>query len=270
MRTVVNGIGLGYDVRGEGSQSLVLLHAFPLHRRMWAAQAEALAALGGIQVVTLDFRGCGESDGGDGPATMEQLAADTLGVLDALDLGSVVLGGISMGGYVAFACLRQFPERVRGLLLADTRATADTPEGRVAREATARFVEEHGAAALFDRDAEKLFGHVTRREQPDIVARARSIAAENSAAGLAAAARGMALRPDATDLLPHITCPALIIVGEQDAITPVADARALLERIPDAEFEVIADAGHLSNLERPEAFTAPVAHFLRERVPPRD
>ncbi|GAC1453843.1 MAG: hypothetical protein PVSMB4_14520 [Ktedonobacterales bacterium] len=201
---------------------------------------------------------------------MEQFAADTLGLLDTLNLGSVVLGGISMGGYVAFACLRQFPERVRGLILADTRAGADTPEERAAREATARYVAEHGPAALFDRDAERLFGHVTLNEHPEIVARGRAIAAKNSAAGLAAAARGMALRSDATDLLPHIACPTLIIVGEQDALAPVAEARTLLARIPDAGFEVITDAGHLANLERPEKFTEVVARFLREQVPPRD
>jgi pimeloyl-ACP methyl ester carboxylesterase len=182
-------------------------------------------------------------------------------------LGSVVLGGLSMGGYAAFACLRRAPERVRGLILADTRATADTEAGRAAREATARYVEEHGAAALVKRDVDKLFGHVTQREHPEIINRARIMASENSPAGVAAASRGMALRDDATTLLPYIACPTLIIVGEQDALTPVADARLLFERIPDAQLEVLADAGHLSNLERPEAFTDLVAQFLRERVP---
>jgi pimeloyl-ACP methyl ester carboxylesterase len=114
---------------------------------------------------------------------------------------------------------------------------------------------------------EKYFGHVTVHEHPEIVERGRALAAANSPAGVAAASRGMALRADATDLLPHIACPTLVLVGEQDALTPVADARLLFEHIPDAQLEVIADAGHFSNLERPESFTAAVARFLRAGVP---
>jgi 3-oxoadipate enol-lactonase len=174
-----------------------------------------------------------------------------------------------MGGYVAFACLRSFPERVNGLILADTRATADTADGRANRETAARLVEEQGVVALFERDAPKLFGSVTLHDRPDVLAFARDIAAANRPEGVAAASRGMALRPDSTELLPQIACPTLVIVGEQDALTPVADARVLFERIPNAQLEIITDAGHLSNLERPDVFTDHVARFLREAVAAR-
>lgn len=267
MRAQINGINLGYEVRGDGRVALVLLHAFPLHRGMWDVQARALAQ-SGVRVIIPDVRGCGESDVTPGPTTMDQAAEDVRALLDVLGERSVVLGGLSMGGYIAFACMRLFAERVRGLLLADTRATADTAEGRAAREATARYVMDHSAAALFDRDAGRLFSAVTLHERADVLARGRAIAAANAPEGLAALSLGMALRPDATEMLPAIACPTLIIVGEQDAITPVADARAMFERIPDAELAVMADAGHLSNLERPDIFTERVARFLKERVTP--
>jgi pimeloyl-ACP methyl ester carboxylesterase len=265
MRMRVNGINLGYDVRGDGPLTLVLLHAFPLQRHMWDSQAEALAARG-IRVVTSDLRGCGESDVGPGPSTMEQHAQDVLGLLDGLGIEQAALGGLSMGGYAVFACLRAWPQRVRGVILADTRATADTEQGRQAREATAQLAEEQGSVAIFDRDKDKLFGAVTLHERPDVIERGRELARANTGQGIAAAARGMALRTDSTDLLPHIGCPALVIVGEQDALTPVTDARAIFERIPDAQLEVITDAGHLSNLERPTMFSNLLARFFDERL----
>ena len=269
MRVQVNhGIRLGYDMSGTGSQTLVLLHAFPLQRRMWEAQAASLAASGAARVVTVDLRGFGESDVVPGPATMEQMAEDVRGLLDALGLEQVALCGLSMGGYVAFACMRSFSDRVHGLILADTRATADTEQGHANRETSARLAEEQGVVALFDRDVPKLFGSVTLHDRPDVVALGREVAAANLPEGVAAASRGMGLRPDSIELLPQIACPTLVIVGEQDALTPLADARMLFERIPNAQLEVITDAGHLSNLERPDVFTEHVARFLRETVTP--
>jgi pimeloyl-ACP methyl ester carboxylesterase len=194
------------------------------------------------------------------------MAQDVLALLDALDARRVVLGGLSLGGYCTFAALRLAPERFAGIILADTRATPDTEQGRAAREATAVFAQEQGPGALFDRDAPKLLSSRVMSRHPDIVAHARTLAEVNRAEGLAAVARGMALRPDSTALLPQIACPALILVGDQDTITPISDARALFERIPHAGLSVIEDAGHLSNLERPELFTELVASFLREKL----
>src|SRR5487761_2015058 len=138
--------------------------------------------------------------------------------------------------------------------------------GRAGRAATAAFALEQGPGALFDRDAPKLFSNRIITHHPGIVAQARALAEANSAVGLAAQARGMALRPDATALLPQIACPALALVGDQDSITPISDARTLFERIPNARLAIIEDAGHLANLERPQLFTDPVARFLREQV----
>lgn len=266
MRANVHGIEIGYDSAGEGDTTLVLLHAFPLNRAQWEGQMRALEALGGVRVVAPDLRGFGESSVEPGPVTMEEMAGDVLGLLDGLGIETFILGGLSMGGYVAFQIILRAAERVRGLVLADTRATADSAEGRKGRETTAVFVEEHGVAALFDRDAPRLFSHVTQAIRPDIIEGGRRIAALNLPVGVVAASRGLGLRPDVTALLPQIACPTLVLVGEQDEITPVADARTLFERIPDARLEVIADAGHLSNLDRPDLFDELVAGFLREHV----
>lgn len=266
MRLEANGSTIGYDIYGEGDTTLALLHAYPLSRGQWRAQGEALAHALAARVVAPDLRGAGESSVDAEPITMERMAQDVLTLLDALGARRVVLGGLSMGGYCAFAALRLAPERFAGVIFADTRATPDTPEGRAGREATAAFVEQQGPGALFDRDAAKLLSNRIITRHPAIVAGARALAEVNSAAGLAAMARGMALRADATDLLPHIDCPALALVGEQDVITPVTDARAIFERIPNATLAVIEDAGHLSNLERPDLFTDNVASFLREKL----
>lgn len=266
MRANVHGIEIGYDSAGVGNTTLVLLHAFPLNRAQWEQQVHALAHEKGMRVVAPDLRGLGESSFESGPVTVEQMADDVLGLLDDLGVETFALGGLSMGGYVAFQILQRAAERVHGLILADTRASADSPEARQGREVSAVFVEEHGVTALFDRDVPRLFSHVTQANRLDIIEQGRRIAAMNMPIGVAAASRGLGLRPDVTALLPQIHCPTLVLVGEQDAITPITDARTLFERIPDAQLEVIADGGHLSNLERPDLFSDLVARFLHERV----
>ena len=262
MRANVGGIEIGYDEAGAGERVLVLLHAFPLNRQQWRGQLDELPGRARLRVIAPDLRGFGESALETGPATVEQWAGDVLALLDGLRVDRFLLAGASMGGYVAFELLRRAPERVERVILIDTRATPDTAAGRQAREETARFVEANGATALFDREAPKLFSHMTQHERPEIVAEARRIAGLNTPIGLAAAARGLGLRPDSTGDLPAIACPALVLVGEQDTIAPVADARLLFERIPDATMEVLTDAGHLANLEQPERFNRVVAEWL--------
>lgn len=265
MQASVHGMLIGYDSYGEGDTTLVLMHAFPLNRQQWSEQGEALARMSGVRVVAPDLHGFGESSLAAGPTTVEQMASDIADLMSVLHVDQFLLGGLSLGGYVAFQCLRQFPQRITGLILADTKAAADTSEQRTAREATAQFVEQHGAGKLLERDAPRLFSHYTATRQPQVIERAREIAALNSDIAVAAASRGMALRADSTGLLPQIRVPALVIVGEQDAITPVQEARTLFERIPQAQLELVTDAGHLSNLEQPRAFSGAVARFLHNR-----
>jgi len=258
-KKTIGGVELAWGDEGRGAP-VVLLHAFPLNCKMWAPQVEALAD--GYRVITPDFRGHGESGTAAEDSTMERLAEDVRGLLDHLKLERVVLGGLSMGGYVAFAFYRCWPERVSALILADTRASADTEEGRKARYETAEVAEREGSAAIAERMLPKLLAPATHERKPEIVAAVREMILEASPAGIAAALRGMAARASAFDLLPQIKVPTLILVGEQDVLTPPADSEAMAKAIPGSTLVKIPEAGHLSNLEQPERFNQALLEFL--------
>lgn len=259
MKTKVGGVEIAWEEAGQGAP-VVLLHAFPLHRGMWAAQREALAKQ--YRVITPDFRGHGESSVPKEDSTMERLAEDVRGLLDELKLERVVLGGLSMGGYVAFAFYRRYAERVAALILANTRATADTEEGRKGRYELATVAERQGSAAVAERLLTRLLAPATPDRNPEIVAAVREMILSTPPAGIARALRGMATRPDSTPVLRKITCPTLILVGEEDTLTPPADADSMAKIILGSRLEKIRRAGHLANLEQPGKFTSLVESFL--------
>ena len=265
MRAAVNQVNLAYDDHGIG-QPVLFLHAFPLNKSMWSGELLALLAEERYRLVSLDWRGFGESDIPTGIATMETLADDVAGLMDMLGMQDAVLCGLSMGGYAAFAFLRKYPQRVKGLILADTRPGADTAEAHANRENVAQMAESQGTEAIADLQVPKLIAAYTRQHHPEVEARVRQMIAAATPQGIAAASRGMALRADATDLLAGITCPTLVVVGEQDALTPPAVARDYAANIPNAQFVIIPQAGHLSNVEQPEAFLQAVSGFLRTIV----
>jgi 3-oxoadipate enol-lactonase len=189
-------------------------------------------------------------------------ADDVAGLMDVLGMQNAVLCGLSMGGYAAFAFLRKYPQRVGGLILADTRPGADTPEARANRENVARIAETQGTGAIADLQVPRLLSEYTRQQHPEVEARVRQLIDEATPQGIAAASRGMAQRADSSDLLAGITCPTLVIVGEQDALTPPTVAQDYASRIPGAQYVVIPQAGHLSNLEQPEVFLLAISGFL--------
>ena len=235
---------------------VVLLHAFPLLGEMFEPQWTALGDR--ARFVLPDLRGFGESDGGQGPSEMSVLADDVLGLLDHLGIDSAVVGGVSMGGYAALALLRNDPGRVRALVLADTQTSPDDGPARERRETTAREVLAQGATALLP-SVDKLLGPSA---SPELRARVSAWIAGGSPEGFAAAQRGMALRPDARDILARFGGPVLVLVGADDVLTPPAKARAMAELVPGAELVEIPRAGHLANLEQPEAFNAALGKFL--------
>jgi 3-oxoadipate enol-lactonase len=261
MRIQVNGIFVGYEEWGTGSP-LILLHAFPCNRSMWAHQISALTHTQRFRVITPDFRGFGESDVPEGPYLMETLADDTAALLYALRIEDCVLGGLSMGGYVAFAFYRKYGSRVRALILADTRPQADSEQGRATREETAQLAEREGSRAIAALYLPKLLSPQTLQEPTGTTARLRAMMEAANPVGIAGALRGMALRPDSTDLLPQIQCPTLLLVGEEDQITPPADAQLMAEPIPNARLVTIPHAAHLSNMEQPETFNQALVTFL--------
>jgi len=255
----VRGIEMAYDDLGRGSP-VVFLHGFPFDRSMWREQAEALSAT--CRVVAPDLRGHGETTVVNDPATMEEMAEDVAALLDGLGMERAVVCGLSMGGYVALAFFRKYSERVRALVLADTRPQADTDEGRRAREETAQRALKDGMEPIADAMLPKLLSSSTRESRPDIVERVRAMVLGTRPAGAAAALRGMALRRDQRDLLPLIKVPTLVVVGSEDAITPPSDAEAMHEKIEGSRLLRIEGAGHVSNVERTEEFNRALVDFL--------
>lgn len=265
-QVTVRGARLAYDDTGEGSPVL-LLHGFPFNRSLWSEQAEALSSK--YRIITPDLRGFGESAAEDeeATATMETLAQDAAALLDELKIDRAVIGGLSMGGYVALAFTRLFPLRVRALILADTRAQADSPEAQKGREETAAKALREGIGTVADAMLPKLFAPATAAEHPEIVERVRAMIMGTSTKGAAAALRGMAERPDRTHFLAQILAPTLIVVGGEDAITPPKDSEVMRREIRGSRLVVIPNAGHVSNLERPHEFNQAVGIFLDELTP---
>jgi pimeloyl-ACP methyl ester carboxylesterase len=251
------------DQRRRGT--LVLLHAFPLDSRVWEEQL-ALADHG-WRVIAPDFRGFGSSGAADPPASsVDDYAGDVIDLLDRLHIDDAVIGGVSLGGYVAFAIFRHAPRYVRALMFVDTRSEADTPEGVIARQRMLRSLGEHGTMPIVEEMVPKLVGPTTLRSRPAIVERVRAMAMTSTPGAIAGAVQALMTRPDSTPLLSTIHCPVLIIVGEEDALTPVAFSERMQKAIGGAELAIIPGAGHLSNLERSDAFNAVATTFLNSRV----
>jgi pimeloyl-ACP methyl ester carboxylesterase len=236
---------------------LVLLHAFPLDHRMWDGVRAGIAEH--VELITPDQRGFGDAPLGAAAPDLTTVAADVLAQLDGR---RVVLGGCSIGGYVAMAVLRQAPEQVAGLVLVSTRATADTEPARANRHAMATRIEEEGPGFVPDTVLPTLLGTETTERRQDVVAAVRTLVSEQDGAAIAWAQRAMAARPDSSDVLRHADVPTLIVRGEQDTLIPQDEAEALATLMPKAEVVVLAGAGHLPPLEVPEEFTGAVARWL--------
>jgi pimeloyl-ACP methyl ester carboxylesterase len=244
--------------------TLLLLHAFPLNARMWDGQL-ALAD-DGWRVLAPQLRGF---DGGaDEPpaATVDDYAGDVIDLLDALHIKQAVVGGLSLGGYVAFALLRLAARYIQGLILADTRPQADTPEAVAGRVRMLQLVQDKGPSAVADEMIPKLLGETTRRGAPAVEDHVRSLVLANSTDAIAGAIRALMSRPDSTPLLASIHVPTLVVVGEEDTATPPALSEEMHKAIAGSQLVRIPRAGHLSNLEQPESFNAALAAFLGHRV----
>jgi pimeloyl-ACP methyl ester carboxylesterase len=240
---------------------LVLLHAFPLDGRMWAPQVEALA--GTYQVIVPDLRGFGAArDQAVEEAGMDLLADDVARLLDDRGLDRVVLGGLSLGGYVALAFMRRHADRVSGLVLLDTKATADGDQARDDRLQMAERVLAEGNGFVAEAMLPKLLGETTREHRPEVVDKVGSLVREQTPEAIAGAQRGMAARSATTDLLASIAVPTLVVTGEEDTLTGPEVGRDLAAGIPGARFLLVEEAGHLVNLEQPEIVNEALLDFL--------
>jgi 3-oxoadipate enol-lactonase len=259
MKVEINQINLHYHDEGEGLP-VIFIHAFALNQTMWRAQVAALKHQ--YRCITLDLRGFGHSGVTEEPSLMQQMASDVRELMKALSIDRAVLVGLSMGGYIALAFYRHFPQAVRALVLADTRATADNEEAKANRLRSAEKALSEGSAAIAAETTPKLLGDTTLNNNPELVQLVHTIQAANSPVGIAAAQRGMAARVDSSDLLARIDVPTLVIVGSEDKLTPPAEAEVIQQGIRHAKLLVIENSGHLSNLETPEPFNKALAEFL--------
>jgi len=193
--------------------------------------------------------------------TLEQSADDVNALLDHLAIQQALFVGLSMGGYILLAFYRKYAARVKGLILADTRAQADTAEGKEGRFQMAQIAYKKGPSAIADLMIPKLLSPATIQTRQDLVQQVRALIENNQISGIAGDLMAMSERPDSVPLLPQITCPTQIIVGELDQATPPSDARFMADQIPNTRLTIIPNAAHLSNLEQPEAFNQIVANF---------
>jgi len=257
----VDDIQLAYTDAGLGLP-VVLLHGYPFNRTLWNEQVSALS--NSYRVITPDLRGHGESDASPGAATMNRMAQDVAALLDHLEISRAVIGGLSMGGYVALAFYKQFRSRVRAMVLADTRAQADTEEGKQTRHQQAEKALAEGMAGIADSMLPKLLTPDTVSKRPEVVKRVRDMMLKTKPEGAAGALLGMAERDDQTSLLSQISCPTLILVGQEDQITPVKDSEKMHREIAGSRLVVIENAAHVSNLERTEQFNEELTRFLKQ------
>jgi pimeloyl-ACP methyl ester carboxylesterase len=256
MIALSDGLEIGYDDVGAGDV-VVFLHGFPHNRALWAPQLDAL--LGRARCIAPDLRGFGESTAAP-PFSMDRYADDLAALLDTLRIDKAVVCGLSMGGYVAFAFWRRHRARVRGLVLADTKAGADSDEAKAKRTEMIALAQGKGSAAIADAMINGMVGKSTREKRPEVSDSVHRMLARAPVAGVVGALSAMMARADSTSTLDTIDVPTLILVGEEDVLTPPKEAELMQRAIRGSRLEVIAGAGHVSNVERPAA----VNHVLTE------
>lgn len=257
----IDDVEIAYQDIGFGDP-LVFLHAFPLNQKMWDAQLSELSL--SHRIITFDWRGFGESSSGTKDSSMPVFADDLAGLLDHLEIENANICGLSMGGYVALSFFRQYPDRIMSLILCDTKATADTDDGKRARYELADSVRREGPSALTSMMIPKLLGSTSLQNNPEVVKLVQEIIEQSQPEGVARALIGMAARIDSTDLLEKISKPTMIIVGKEDILTPPDEAIKMSKSIASSQLNVIKGAGHLPNMERPEDFNQCLNNFLQK------
>ncbi len=260
----INGRDINIRIEGTG-EPLLFVHGFPLDRTMWKYQIACFSKTN--QVIAPDLPGFGASSGGDdcggAVVTMEEFATDLSSLLDDLSIHEQVhFCGLSMGGYIAWQFFRQHRSQLKSLILCDTKASADSEEAKQARVTTAAKVLEEGSEFLAVAMAEKLFSSKTIDEQPALVEEVQETIRSTSPKSIASALRGMAARPDMTGKLKDIDVPTLVIVGEDDTLTPPEEMQSIAEAIPNSCFVQVPEAGHMSPLERPDEVNRAIRDFL--------
>jgi 3-oxoadipate enol-lactonase len=240
---------------------VILLHGFPLNADMWRPQLERVPI--GWRYLAPDLRGFGQTGAGGSSVSVDDWASDVFALMDCLEMDDAVIGGLSLGGYVSFAMYRQAGARFNGMVLANTRSQADSEQARAGRIQLRRLLAEQGLSAVAPQLLPKLFSSAA---DPGAVAFARDLIEAAAPEAIDAAIGALLNRPDSTPDLANITCGALVIASDQDAIVPLAEAEAMQRALTRSQLTVIGGAGHMSNLEQPDAFSRALEDFLRSAL----
>jgi 3-oxoadipate enol-lactonase len=262
MELVANGIKMRFVELGDHTAlPVVFVHGMTFDHEMWQPQIELLRET--CHVVAYDFRGHGKSEAGDGQFTYRQLVEDLIALLDHLGIHRAVLCGLSMGGAISLRTIEMFPQRVRALILCDTTGNPDSNQSKYWREKAIQSIKQEGLRSFADDFLKSIFAPSTFETHPDIIERMRHTIVSSSPLGIRGALLAQAARTDLNPALPNIGVPTLIMVGEEDSLTPPAIAQAMHESIKGSELRIIPNAGHMSNLENTEAFNKHLLEFLR-------
>ena len=250
------------EQKGSG-RPLLLIHGFPFNHEMWQPQIDTLSNQ--VRVIAPDLRGHGQSPPTEGPYPMDVLADDCADILEALEVDQpAVVCGLSMGGYISFAFYRRYPQLVAGMILAATRAGADSEEAKTNRDNAAQLTKQHGSQPVIDSMLPIVMAPRTYQDRPELVSQVAGIMESTSPSGMISALMGMKSRPDSTPTLGQIGVPTLIVHGADDQIIPVSESEAMHTGIQGSNLEIIPDAGHLPNLEQTQLFNQAVEDFLSQ------
>lgn len=257
---------MNYTDTGElEAPPIVLIHGFPFSSEMWKGQLKSLQERN-LRIITYDIRGHGQTDVGDGQYSIELFVDDLIALLDYRKVTKAILCGFSMGGYIALRAIERNPERFNALVLCDTMSQADSNEAKIRRSNSIKQVKNNGVEQFAQVFLKSVFAPQTFVKSPDVIDETRNIILSNPPLGICGALLAMAARTDTTEGLSKISVPALLIVGEQDAVTPPSAARAMHERIPNSKLHLVANAAHMSNLENPIIFNEHLARFVENII----
>jgi 3-oxoadipate enol-lactonase len=261
MKINLNGIHINYTEHGSPSGvPIVFIHGFPFSHEMWDMQVKTLPDY--YRSIAYDIRGHGASDAGDGQYTIEFFVDDLAALLDHLHIQQTILCGLSMGGYIAQRMYERFPARINGLILCNTKSSADSNEAKIKRAATIQAIRQHGVRTFAENFLKSIFWKETFHANPAAIELIRELIVTNSPLGICGTQLALAARTDTTHVLSTIKMPTLVMTGEYDILAPLSESRAMNEAITGSEFHIIPNAAHMSNLENSTEFNRVLLDFL--------
>ena len=263
MNIRINGFSLNYQERGlPQGPPVVFIHGFPFSHAMWNDQMMALPQ--DFRAISYDIRGHGKSEAGDGQYSIEFFVDDLIGLLDELGIKKAVLCGLSMGGYIALRTHERHPDRIRALILCDTRSEADPNEARIKRANQVKAVKAQGVKAFAEGFVKAVFAPATFKSNPKAIESIRAIIEAISPLSIAGTLLALAARTDTTSSLASVAVPTLIMVGEHDSLTPPPASESMHKHIKGSQLQIIPEAAHMSNIENPAVFNKHLIDFLKK------